>query len=298
VNTHLDLFSGIGGFALAAKWAGYETIQFVEIEPFCHQVLKKHWPDVPIHSDIKTFDVTKYNGSIDLITGGFPCQPYSVAGKRLGKADDRALWPEMLRIISEIRPAWVIAENVTGILSMGFKQYVIDLEDEGYSVQCFIIPACSVGAPHRRDRVWVVACNTKNSISKRGRGWRDGDSGRLQWLLQTKRSDCDATNAYSTGREERDITAKPDGEGYCSGGIAEGDVADSEKAKRKLSGDSWGWGAGFSNGSSEHWSAVAARLCRVDDGLSRKLDRGKRLKSLGNAIVPQVAYQIINAIPI
>ena len=109
MNTHLDLFSGIGGFALAAKWAGYETIQFVEIDPFCHKVLKKHWPDVPIHSDIKTFDVTKYNGSIDLITGGFPCQPYSVAGKRLGKADDRALWPEMLRIISEIRPAWVIA---------------------------------------------------------------------------------------------------------------------------------------------------------------------------------------------
>jgi DNA (cytosine-5)-methyltransferase 1 len=163
---HLDLFSGIGGFALAAKWSGFETVGFCEINKFCQKVLRKNWPKVPIHSDIKDLSVEeiKSTGVIpEIITGGFPCQPYSIAGKRGGKEDNRSLWPEMLRIIRGVEPAWVIAENVRGIVSMELDQVLIDLEDSNYSTESFIIPACAVEAPHRRDRVWVVA----NSNSKR-----------------------------------------------------------------------------------------------------------------------------------
>jgi len=153
---HIDLFSGIGGFSLAARWAGFETVQFVEIDPFCRKVLNKNFPGVPIHDDIKTY---KHSGASRpfLLTGGFPCQPFSCAGKRRGAEDDRALWPEMLRVISEARPTWVIGENVGGFISMGLDDCISDLEAEGYTVQPFVIPACAVNAPHRRDRVWIVA---------------------------------------------------------------------------------------------------------------------------------------------
>ena len=150
---HLDLFSGIGGFALAARWAGWETIGFCEIEPYCQRVLKKHWPDVPIHGDIKTYDGQK----CDIITGGFPCQPYSQAGKQEGKEDDRDLWPEYRRIISRHRPGWVVGENVVGIIDMELDNIINDLEDFNYAVDVFIIPACAVNSIHRRDRVWIVA---------------------------------------------------------------------------------------------------------------------------------------------
>ena len=165
---HIDLFSGIGGFALAANWVGWDTIAFCEIDPFCQKVLKKHWPDVPIFDDIKTLtadeikEKTGWDGSEPtIISGGFPCQPYSTAGKRKGNADDRVLWLEMFRVIREVKPAWVVAENVRGLLSieggMVFEQVCADLEGEGYEVQPFIIPACAVNAPHRRDRVWIIA---------------------------------------------------------------------------------------------------------------------------------------------
>ncbi|NOY60443.1 MAG: DNA (cytosine-5-)-methyltransferase [Calditrichaeota bacterium] len=156
----LDLFSGIGGFSLAAQWTWgneLEIVQFVEKDKFCQKVLKKHWPDVPICDDIRKFKGDKYAETIDLITGGFPCQPFSVAGKRKGKEDDRWLWPEMFRVIREVRPRWVIGENVAGIINLGLDEVLSDLESEGYEVQTFIIPACAVGAWHRRDRVWIVA---------------------------------------------------------------------------------------------------------------------------------------------
>jgi DNA (cytosine-5)-methyltransferase 1 len=303
VKTHLDLFSGIGGFALAAKWAGYETVQFVEIEQFPCKVLKKHWPNVPIHNDIKTFDGTKYNGTIELLTGGFPCQPYSVAGKRLGKEDDRALWPEMLRIISEVRPNWVIAENVAGILSMGIKHYVTDLENEGYSVQSFIIPACATGAPHRRDRIWIVACNTKKPISKRdGRG-SDGDSGRMQWSLQIEGSGClTSDNGISQSMELPWCIEE------CRDGIGNSNSDDSNTIVKglqrcepreplRLFGQCDRSGSYEKPNWTEKWFEAATRLCRIHDGIPRGLDRTKRLKALGNAIVPQVAYEIIKAIP-
>jgi len=154
--TLLDLFSGIGGFSLAARWAGIETIQFVEIDPFCQKVLAKNFPGVPIHDDIKTFKAEP--GSADIVSGGFPCQPFSCAGKRRGKEDDRYLWPEMRRVISEARPSWVIAENVTGIDGMALKTIISDMESIKYEVlEPLEIPACAVGSPQRRSRIWLVS---------------------------------------------------------------------------------------------------------------------------------------------
>ncbi|OHB56837.1 MAG: hypothetical protein A2Y07_06915 [Planctomycetes bacterium GWF2_50_10] len=198
---HLDLFSGIGGFALAASsvWGdAHEVAAFCEIDKFCQRILKKHWPQAAIIEDIRKFDAKEFAGTIDILTGGFPCQPFSTAGKRRGKEDDRYLWPAMLRIISEVRPRWIIGENVAGFVSMvesvgpavlegsavtrssegdvyeavySRQEYMLiehvcrDLEKEGYSVQPFIIPACGVDAPHKRDRVWIVANSQGERIS-------------------------------------------------------------------------------------------------------------------------------------
>lgn len=157
---HLDLFSGIGGFALAARWAGIETVAFCEIDKFCHKVLNKNFPGVPIHDDIKTLSGVDYAG-VDIITGGYPCQPFSLAGARKGASDDRHLWPEMFRVIKQAKPRFVVAENVIGHLSMGFDSVCDDMESEGYAVWAFVIPACAKDAPHKRDRVWIVAHTDK-----------------------------------------------------------------------------------------------------------------------------------------
>lgn len=154
---HGSLFSGIGGFDLAAKWMGWENIFQVEKDEFCQRVLAKNFPKTRRYGDIHEFSGTEYRGAVDVLTGGFPCQPFSTAGKRRGKKDDRYLWPEYLRVIREIRPAWVVGENVAGIVNMALDQVISDLENESYEVQTFIIPACAVNAPHRRDRVWIVA---------------------------------------------------------------------------------------------------------------------------------------------
>ena len=163
-RTHLDLFSGIGGFALAAKWNGFRTVGFCDNEPYAQAVLRKHWPDVPIHDDIRKVRGELYAG-ITLLTGGFPCQPFSVAGKQRGKTDDRYLWPEMLRVIREARPAWIVGENVAGIVNMALDQVHADLEAEDYEVETLIIPACAVDASHRRDRCWIVAHSKHNGQS-------------------------------------------------------------------------------------------------------------------------------------
>jgi DNA (cytosine-5)-methyltransferase 1 len=159
--THGSLFSGIGGPDLAAEWMGWENIFHCEINPFGKQVLKHYWPNSISYDNIKTTDFTIHRGHIDVLTGGFPCQPYSQAGKRLGKEDDRHLWPEMLRAIREIKPRWVVGENVSGLITWSgglvFDEVQADLEAEGYEVQAYVLPAVSVNAPHRRDRVWFVA---------------------------------------------------------------------------------------------------------------------------------------------
>lgn len=176
----LDLFAGIGGFSLAAHRMGWETIAFVEWDDFCQKVLKKNFPNVPVYGDIKEFDGTQYNGTVDLVCGGFPCQPFSTAGRRKGKNDDRYLWKEMRRVIREVQPAWVVGENVAGIISMDdgrvLEEILSDLEGEGYAVQPVIIPAAALGAPHRRDRIWIIA-NSCNSSNRGNAGKLSGANG-------------------------------------------------------------------------------------------------------------------------
>jgi DNA (cytosine-5)-methyltransferase 1 len=163
---HLDLFSGIGGFALAARMvAGIETVAFCECEPYAQAVLRRHWPHVPICNDIHELEGTEY-GTIDIVTGGFPCQPYSVAGPRKGNDDDRALWPQMLRVIRQARPRWVVGENVPGIIPMALDGILDDLEATSYSCGAVVVPACAVGAIHRRDRVWIVAHSGGQRVSR------------------------------------------------------------------------------------------------------------------------------------
>lgn len=156
----LDLFSGIGGISLAAEWASIETVAFCEIEPFPQTVLRKQWNNVPIYDDVKALTKERLEAdgitAIDIISAGYPCQPFSVAGKREGAADDRHLWPEVKRLLQEIRPRWFVGENVAGHITLGLDDVLSDLEGLSYTAQAFVIPACSVNAPHRRDRVFIV----------------------------------------------------------------------------------------------------------------------------------------------
>lgn len=240
---HLDLFSGIGGFALAARWAGIETVGFCEIEEYPRKVLEKNFPGVPIHHDIKDLDGNEYAG-IDIITGGYPCQPFSSIGKMQGKEDPRHLWPEMLRVIKQARPSFIIAENVARHVTNGLDTVLNELESEGYTTRPLIIPACAIGAPHQRDRVWVVA---HSQGERKHRALAEG--GR-----KTK------TNEGGWGYANRELV-RPDA------GCPEG-------------GWRFGWGA-------------EPRVHRLDYGIPDRVDRNR---SHGNAIVPQVAYQIMKAI--
>ena len=168
---HLDLFSGIGGFSLGLEaTGGFETVAFSEIEDFPRKVLTKHWPNVPIYGDIKelNYDRLKADGiisdtrNIDILTGGYPCQPFSIAGRKKGEEDPRHLWPEMFRLVKELRPTWVTGENVAHHIKLGLDTVLQDLESEGYSTRAFSISASSIGAKHQRERVWIVAHSEHN----------------------------------------------------------------------------------------------------------------------------------------
>ncbi len=283
---HLDLFSGIGGFALAASWVwgdDYEIVSFCEIEPYCQKVLKKHWPNVPCHDDIKTLKGDSF-GTVDLLTGGFPCQPFSVAGKQGGSTDDRYLWPEMFRVIQEAKPTWIIGENVAGIINMvEFEQCFIDLESEGYETQAFIIPACGVDAKHRRDRVWIIA----NRFSNR-RGGNAGDQPRTEKkskVLLKENGEALSSNYQEVLRDVPD-TMQPRLSWFTQGTVREF----REEEKTSTGGKSSG-----RNTEKEQWRTwpVEPTICRVANGIP---NRTHRLKGLGNAIVPQVVVPIMQAI--
>jgi len=167
----LDLFSGIGGISLGLEAAGMTTVMFCESDVYCRKVLAKHWPNVPIHDDVRTLRKEHIDGSIDIICGGFPCQPFSIGGsghaRRLGAEDDRHLWPEFARIVQEFRPSWVLGENVIGLRDMELDNVLAGLEGMGYSTRTFDIPACSVGAIHERRRLWIVAYAQNNGCEGR-----------------------------------------------------------------------------------------------------------------------------------
>jgi len=274
--THLDLFSGIGGFALAARWAGFRTIGFCDNEPYAQAVIKKHWPEVPIHGDIKTLDGTAYRG-VTLLTGGFPCQPFSCAGKQRGKDDDRYLWPEMLRVIQEARPTWIVGENVAGIIGLALDKVCSDLEAYGYEVEPIIIPACGVDAPHRRNRVWVIA------------GGGGGDLANAISLRKLQPQGCEQEQRERLGNGCA-VTADPNSERIFPAKIPRENEKDEKKSNDKFT-------RGCSpahrrQGLQANW-ATEPGLGRVAHGISNRVDR---IKSLGNAIVPQVAYEILKAI--
>ena len=272
---HLDLFAGIGGFSLAARWMQWETIAWVEIDPFCQKVLKKNFPNAKGYNDIYEFDSSEYTGAIDIITGGFPCQPFSIAGKRRGKDDSRFLWTEMFRVISENQPRFVVAENVTGILSISgglvFESVCTDLESQGYAVQAFIIPAEAVGLPHRRERVWIAA--TKNANSSR---------------LQKRENE-----AQPEMGQFRNVDARN------GDGIYQPNNCNTNKERQlQPQGLFSEIGQRIGDEIKQSWYEVAQQLCRVDDGVSRRLDSNRlsRIAALGNAIVPQIAVRLFKAI--
>jgi DNA (cytosine-5)-methyltransferase 1 len=200
----LELFAGIGGIALAAEWAGIETVAFCERDPFCQKVLRKHWSNVPIFDDVKTLNIQALEergidvGEIELISGGFPCQPWSEAAgdKAKGKDDERHLWPEMFRLIYEIRPTWVVGENVANFARMGLDDTLSDLESIGYKTQSFIIPACAVQAPHERKRTFIVAY----SDSKRNDSEKEyrTDRNREKEVQERKYTQCKPSNKTKT----------------------------------------------------------------------------------------------------
>ncbi len=274
--TVLDLFSGIGGFSLGLERAGpFRTVAFCEQDSFAQRVLRKHWPDTPIYDDVRTIPADGL-GRIDLICGGFPCQPWSVAGQQRGAEDDRDLWPEMVRLVEELRPNWLIGENVRGFVNepLGLRRSLSNLESIGYSAVPFIIPACAVDASHRRDRVWIVA----NAQRERGPGRMLHAENELQ--ASTRR----AADTFSTGSTRSKI-------------VADADCASSQG--RRLPGRIHAEHAIINSGSDEIGRQASLKwlpepnVGRVAHGISNRVDR---LKCLGNAVVPQVVEQIGRAI--
>jgi len=285
---HGSLFSGIGGFDLAAEWCGWENVFQVEIDEFAQKVLAYHFPNVKRYSDVKEFDGTPYKGAVDVISGGFPCQPYSNAGKRKGKNDDRHLWPEMLRIIREISPTYVVGENVYGLYSWNdglvFDEIISDLETLGYEVRTLFIPAVAVNAPHRRMRIWFVAY--ANGAGSRGDG---GTSRGTQSEVRRQ----DASDVLEPFRHDG-VAANADGKLSQRGNGKRKAVRRAEPGARTQS-----------LGESARWEEFPTQspICGGDDGISRQLDgitfpkwRSESIKAYGNAIVPQVVYQIFEAI--
>ena len=299
----LDLFSGIGGFSIGLEKAGFETVAFCEIEPYCRGVLERHWPDTPIYGDVKqlTGEQLRADGIVpDVIVGGYPCQPFSVAGRQRGEEDPRHLWPEVHRLIRELRPRWVICENVSGHIKLGLDEVLATLEAEGYTVWPFIIPACGVDAPHKRDRVWIVAhansgddrrdagtvrkAQGEERLQERNQSWLAGNSGQARTAM------ADTNNRQRDGENKEVFSGRHT---TADGGQ---DVADSESERLQGRTEEPAYGVGDLSRQSERGGTdfrdgwpTEPNVGRVANGVSA---RSHRIKALGNAVVPQIPEAI------
>ena len=322
----LDLFSGIGGMSLGLEMADpqFETVQFVEIDDYCRQVLELRWPGVPVHDDVRTF--TARPGRYDLVTAGYPCQPFSQAGKRAGAKDDRHLWPEVSRILAECRPTWFLGENVAGHITMGLDDVLSDLEGQGYTARAFVIPACSVDARHRRSRVWIVGHASRSR--PQGFDWRGAgpqfengcadvaDAARVQQRRREKqRAIRERTGQSGEPKHSADVANAEDNGLQRLRNLTESNPAGSRQKQPLGSSDETGdnsdaSGQGLSPSKQEEfpatrrgqegrtvaqpcrWSTEPA-VCRVANGIPRRVDR---LKGLGNSVVPQVVAMLAKTI--
>ena len=286
---HVDLCSGIGGFALGFEWAELSSpVLFCDIEPWSRKILAKHWPDVPIATDVKELasDPDRNVPDCDILTAGYPCQPFSLAGKRGGSEDDRHIWPHILQIVASKRPAWCVFENVYGHLTLGLDQVLSDLEVEGYATRPFIVPACGVDAPHKRDRIWIIAKNMGDT----SRSGQQGDN----WRRSGKEPENGCEDVADTEIMHGDVSAQHSKQGKRQAPeprehSGEKSLADPDNSGRE----------------EQRWPKPAqpkyqAPQCgggwlpepgvgRVANGIPRRVDR---LKGLGNAIVPQIAMRI------
>jgi len=321
--THGSLFSGIGGFDLAAEWIGWENIFHCEWNSFGQKVLKYYWPNAISYENICTTDFTIHRGKVDIITGGFPCQPYSLAGKRLGKEDERHLWPEMLRTIREVQPRWVVGENVFGLVNWSgglvFHEVQADLEAQGYEVQPYILPAVSVNAPHRRDRVWFVANAISNGDGKQQISYKESIGGEFIHKSQISNvtdTNCNGFNKRNIDNEINSSERRFDAFGNTYKSNEYGNVTNTEvwniqnkwNEQRCLGETNKGWQTTrFKHGNiPNNWDSFPTSeptICNGNDGFSNRLDgitfpkwRKESIKAGGNAIVPQVAYQIFKTI--
>lgn len=289
----LDLFSGIGGFSLGLERAGMRTVAFCEIEPFCRAVLAKHWPGVPCYDDVRSLTAARLVadgiGAVDVICGGYPCQPFSHAGKQRGEQDPRHLWPEMRRLVGEVRPAWVVAENVVGHVTLGLDQVLADLEADGYAGRAIVVPAAAVDAPHIRQRVWIVA--------------RDRDRDRESACpvdAEASGLPGDLPNATG-GRRQEDVLDVEGAESLWSqAGFAAGvrpHVADADSSRPQGHGrlrERVGERTTRQSGRAVPYEWLPEPgIRRVAHGIPRRVDR---LRALGNAVVPQVVQVIGEAI--
>ena len=276
---HGSLFSGIGGFDLAAEWMGWDNVFHCEWMEFPRKVLDYHFPNADSYIDICKTDFKKYANKIDILTGGFPCQPFSLAGKRKGTSDERYLWGEMLRAVTEIKPKFVIAENVFGITNIDgglvFEQVCIDLENEGYEVQPFVIPAAAKNAPHRRDRVWFIAYANSDGQNERYSEHEKQSSKTRQYAL----NDIEQVSMYSDSTKRKGQYLRQTRKGEFNRSNSRNGVNN------------------FKNFPTE------SPICGRNDGLPSELDgitfpkwRNESIKAYGNAIVPQVAFQIFKAL--
>jgi len=326
---HIGLFEGIGGFSLAAEWMGWETIAWSEWNEFGQKVLRYHFPKAKGYGDITKTDFTIYRGQCDILTGGFPCQPYSISGKRKGKEDERHLWPEMLRAVREIQPTYVVGENVSGLINwdggLVFDEVQTDLEAQGYEVFPYVLPACAKNAPHRRDRVWFIAYSHNartNNGSRINTEWQtenEGREGQPQFEHRSNGSNGITENANTHGwgsefGEEKSGIRKFGNAGTRNNEqlqTNDGEVGNLCNTESKgLEGqEQWhteGQGeryrTGYLRADWNEWPTKSA-ICGGDDGLPRELDtitfpkwRTESIKAYGNAIVPQVAFEIFKAI--